>query len=73
VSSSITERGIYSGGVLHGRNAAWKRNAIRFARLDELFRRMARLESALEAGEIGAVGAGGASRKQGQSRSPDAS
>jgi UDP-3-O-[3-hydroxymyristoyl] glucosamine N-acyltransferase len=73
VSSSITERGVYSGGVLHGRTADWKRNAIRFGRLDELFRRMARLERALEKGEVAAAGGAASRRSQGQSRSPDVS
>ncbi|MEJ2089023.1 MAG: UDP-3-O-(3-hydroxymyristoyl)glucosamine N-acyltransferase [Gammaproteobacteria bacterium] len=44
VSASITEPGIYSGGVLHSRTRQWKRNALRFARLDELFKRVAALE-----------------------------
>ena len=47
ISSSITDPGIYSGGVLHSRNLQWKKNAIRFARLDELHRRVAALERAL--------------------------
>ena len=42
--SSITEPGIYSGGVLHTSNAQWKRNAVRFQRLDELSRRVSALE-----------------------------
>lgn len=44
VSASITEPGIYSGGVLHSANLQWKKNALRFNRLDELNRRVARLE-----------------------------
>lgn len=48
VSTSITEPGIYSGGVLHSRNLQWKRNALRFGRLDELNRRVAALERALK-------------------------
>ena len=47
VSASITEPGLYSGGVLHGPSRQWKRNALRFNRLDELSRRVARLEKAL--------------------------
>ncbi len=47
VSASITEPGIYSGGVLHGPSRRWKRNALRFNRLDELNRRVAQLEKAL--------------------------
>ena len=41
VTSSITEPGIYSGGVLHSPTRQWKRNALRFSRLDELFKRVA--------------------------------
>jgi UDP-3-O-[3-hydroxymyristoyl] glucosamine N-acyltransferase len=44
VSASITEPGIYSGGVIHSPTRLWKRNALRLLRLDELFRRVARLE-----------------------------
>ncbi|MEM7220056.1 MAG: UDP-3-O-(3-hydroxymyristoyl)glucosamine N-acyltransferase [Pseudomonadota bacterium] len=44
VSQSISEPGVYSGGVLHGPTRQWKRNALRFTRIDELFRRVARLE-----------------------------
>ena len=47
VLSSITEPGIYSGGVLHSSTARWKRNALRFHRLDELNRRVAELERRL--------------------------
>jgi UDP-3-O-[3-hydroxymyristoyl] glucosamine N-acyltransferase len=47
VSSSISEPGVYSGGVLHAPNLAWKKNALRFGRLDELYRRVARLERVL--------------------------
>jgi UDP-3-O-[3-hydroxymyristoyl] glucosamine N-acyltransferase len=48
VSASIAEPGIYSGGVLHSRNRQWKKNALRFGRLDELHRRVAALERALK-------------------------
>jgi UDP-3-O-[3-hydroxymyristoyl] glucosamine N-acyltransferase len=47
VSASITAPGVYSGGVLHGHNLQWKKNALRFQRLDEMHRRLARLERAL--------------------------
>jgi UDP-3-O-[3-hydroxymyristoyl] glucosamine N-acyltransferase len=50
VSASITEPGVYSGGVLHGHNRQWKKNALRFQRLDELHRRLVRLERALGTG-----------------------
>jgi UDP-3-O-[3-hydroxymyristoyl] glucosamine N-acyltransferase len=48
VSASITEPGIYSGGVLHSPNRLWKKNALRFGRLDDLYRRVARLERELK-------------------------
>ena len=44
VSSSITRPGAYSGGIIHSSTRAWKRNALRFQRLDELFKRVTRLE-----------------------------
>ena len=44
ITRSITEPGVYSGGVLHNTNRAWRRNALRFNQLDELARRIARLE-----------------------------
>ena len=47
VSASITEPGIYSGGVLHSRTRAWKRNALRLLRLDELFKRVSSIERRL--------------------------
>jgi UDP-3-O-[3-hydroxymyristoyl] glucosamine N-acyltransferase len=47
VSASITAPGVYSGGVLHSASRQWKRNALRFQRLDELSRRVARLERQL--------------------------
>ena len=47
-TSSITEPGIYSGGVLHSPTRQWKRNALRLLKLDDLFRRVAKLERNLE-------------------------
>lgn len=44
VTQSITEPGVYSGGVLHAPAAKWKRNAIRFQNLDALARRVSKLE-----------------------------
>lgn len=44
ITRSITEPGVYSGGVLHNTNRLWRRNALRFNQLDELARRIARLE-----------------------------
>ena len=47
VSGSIHRPGVYSGGVIHNSSTAWKRNALRFQRLDELARRVGRLEKRL--------------------------
>lgn len=44
VSQSISEPGIYSGGVLHDKTKTWKRNAVRFRQLDALARRVRGLE-----------------------------
>jgi len=44
VSRSIDKPGVYSGGVLHSATRKWKRNALRFAELDELAKRIALLE-----------------------------
>jgi UDP-3-O-[3-hydroxymyristoyl] glucosamine N-acyltransferase len=44
VSSSIDEPGVYSGGVLHNKSRQWKRNILRLQSLDDLFRRVAKLE-----------------------------
>lgn len=46
VSRSIMKPGVYSGGVLHSATLRWKRNALRFAQLDVLAKRIARLEKA---------------------------
>ncbi|HTO57549.1 MAG TPA: UDP-3-O-(3-hydroxymyristoyl)glucosamine N-acyltransferase, partial [Pseudomonadales bacterium] len=43
VSRSIDKPGVYSGGVLHSATLKWKRNALRFAELDELAKRIAAL------------------------------
>jgi UDP-3-O-[3-hydroxymyristoyl] glucosamine N-acyltransferase len=53
VTSSITEPGVYSGGVLHSKTRQWKRNALRFSRLDELYRRVVKLEKSLHNGDEG--------------------
>ncbi|NGP53617.1 UDP-3-O-(3-hydroxymyristoyl)glucosamine N-acyltransferase [Thioalkalivibrio sp. XN8] len=44
VSHSIREPGVYSGGLPLDEAARWRRNAARFRRLDELAKRVARLE-----------------------------
>ena len=47
VSRSIDTPGIYSGGVLHSESRRWKRNALRFANLDGIAKRLAALEKRL--------------------------
>ena len=44
VTGSIDQPGIYSGGVPHNTNRRWKRNALRFAQLDGIAKRLAKLE-----------------------------
>ncbi len=51
VSRSIERAGVYSSGTLHGPSSAWKRNAVRFADLDALVRRVALLERSLQEAE----------------------
>lgn len=60
VRRSITKPGVYQGGVLHDDAGRWKRNALRFGRLDELAKRVARLESlALGGGAVAPAGKAG--------------
>ena len=60
VMASIREPGAYSGGVPHNTNRRWKRNAVRFAQLDQLAKRLTRLEKKLEKRlEKGPQGKGG--------------
>ena len=44
VTGSIGQPGIYSGGVPHNTNRRWKRNVLRFAQLDGIAKRLAKLE-----------------------------
>ena len=48
VAGSISEPGIYSGGVPHNTSRRWKRNILRFAQLDGIAKRLTRLEKKLE-------------------------
>lgn len=48
VSRSIDRAGQYSSGTLHSPSLQWKRNALRFLQLDQIVRRLKRLEKALE-------------------------
>lgn len=44
VEQSITEPGVYSSGVSVQKNSLWRRNMIRFNQLDEMAKRLRRLE-----------------------------
>lgn len=44
VTNSIQEPGVYSSGTGSMRNALWRKNAVRFKQLDELAKRVTRLE-----------------------------
>ena len=48
ITRSITEPGVYMGGLLHNTAQRWRRNAVRFGQLDELAKRLARLEAAYD-------------------------
>ncbi|WP_280546365.1 UDP-3-O-(3-hydroxymyristoyl)glucosamine N-acyltransferase [Halomonas sp. 11-S5] len=50
VTNSILEPGIYSSGTGAMDNAQWRRNAVRFKQLDDIARRLARLEKAGRSG-----------------------
>ncbi len=44
VTQSIDEPGVFSSGMPQQKNAEWRRNAARLSRLDELFKRVLRIE-----------------------------
>ncbi len=44
LSQTVTQPGMYSGSVLFHEHGKWRRNALRFAHLDELFKRVKKLE-----------------------------
>ena len=46
VTRSIDTPGVYQGSVLHEPAGSWKRNALRFGQLDDMARRLRRLEAA---------------------------
>jgi len=48
VTRSITRPGVYSGGVIFSETGLWKRNAIRFNKLNELVQRVTALEKRLK-------------------------
>ena len=47
VTKSILEGGIYSSGIPVSSNQEWRKNAVRFKQLDEIARRLKRLETQL--------------------------
>ena len=44
VTQSITTPGVYSGTVVVHEHSLWRRNALRFSALDQLFKRVKSLE-----------------------------
>ncbi len=48
VTHSLREPGVYSSGITAEANRSWRRNSARFHKLDELFRRVIRLERRLD-------------------------
>ena len=44
ISKSIEEPGAYSSGTAMGATRDWRKNAVRFLQLDQLFRRVSELE-----------------------------
>jgi UDP-3-O-[3-hydroxymyristoyl] glucosamine N-acyltransferase len=51
VSGSITEPGIYASGMPADKHRKWRKNTARFRHLDELYRRVVKLEKKLPRGE----------------------
>ncbi len=48
ITQSVDKPGIYSGTILFHEHSKWRRNALRFTGLDELFRRVGKLERGQE-------------------------
>lgn len=44
LSQSVTEPGVYSGAIIFHEHNTWRRNAVRFMKLNDLFKRVKRLE-----------------------------
>ena len=53
ITRSISTPGVYAGAVLHNTAKRWKRTALRLAHLDELAKRLARVEAAVAGGHAG--------------------
>ena len=49
VSKSIKEAGVYSSGTALCKHAEWQRNAVRFTQLDQLHKRLTKLEKEIRA------------------------
>ena len=49
VTSSIPEPGVYGSALMHDEARAWRRNSARFRHLDEMAKRLGRLEKRLAA------------------------
>jgi UDP-3-O-[3-hydroxymyristoyl] glucosamine N-acyltransferase len=47
VTRSVSQSGVYSSGIPSMPNADWRRNAARFRHLDEIAKRLTRLERAV--------------------------
>jgi UDP-3-O-[3-hydroxymyristoyl] glucosamine N-acyltransferase len=56
VSRSIPKPGVYSSALPYDEAGRWRRNAARFRQLDDLAKRVARLERRLGGGDAGASG-----------------
>lgn len=48
VNQSIAEPGIYASGTMLQKNALWKRNAVRFAQLDSISKRLKEIEKSTD-------------------------
>ncbi len=58
VAKSITEPGVFSSGTPLEKNAQWHRNYVRMKQLDDMARRLGRLESRLREAEEGSASLG---------------
>lgn len=50
VSGSIDKPGSYSSGIPHDKTSAWRRNTVRFKQLDEITKRLKKLENEYDKG-----------------------
>jgi UDP-3-O-[3-hydroxymyristoyl] glucosamine N-acyltransferase len=47
VTQSVDKPGVYSGTIVFHEHGKWRRNALRFNALDDLFKRVKKLEAGL--------------------------